>query len=97
MVENMKMTVNRLFIYIIKKKCNCNKFLSSKPRKDYLSLFVCTLVSPKLIFDNFNYFKRKYEETESTRRKMDVQLWDSHLICSIVLSRCSTVDRKSVV
>ena len=34
---------------------------------------------------------------EDTRRKMDVQLWDSHLICSIVLSRCSTVISKILI
>ena len=28
---------------------------------------------------------------------MDVQLWDSHLICSIVLSRCSTVISKILI
>ena len=28
---------------------------------------------------------------------MDVQLWDSHLICSIVLSRCSTVICKILI
>ena len=32
-----------------------------------------------------------------TRRKMDVQLWDSHLICSIVLSRRSTVISKILI
>ena len=31
------------------------------------------------------------------RRKMDVQLWDSHLICSIVLSRCSTLISKILI
>ena len=34
---------------------------------------------------------------KTTRRKMDVQLWDSHLICSIVLSRCSTVISKMLI
>ena len=28
---------------------------------------------------------------------MDVQLWDSHLICLIVLSRCSTVISKILI
>ena len=32
-----------------------------------------------------------------TRRKMDVQLWDSHLICSFVLSKCSTVKSKILI
>ena len=28
---------------------------------------------------------------------MDVQLWDSHLICSIVLSGCSTIISKILI
>ena len=35
--------------------------------------------------------------TVVTRRKMDVQLWDSHLICLVVVSKCSIVISKILI
>ena len=44
--------------------------------------------------DNKFFFNTKLN---ITRRKMDVQLWDRHLICLIVLSRCLTVISKILI
>ena len=44
--------------------------------------------------DNKFFFTTKLN---ITRKKMDVQLWDSHLIFLIVLSRCSTVISKILI
>ena len=42
-------------------------------------------------------FIQRWVYNRPTRREMDVQPWDSHLICSIVLSRCSTVISKILI
>ena len=42
-------------------------------------------------------FLSKIIDKINTRRKMDVQLWDSHLICLVVISRYSAVISKILI